>query len=79
MGNMAKAEGSNYDLYTFVTHGVPSGVSLGSGACNSDPSKRISYSIAHGPGQCNRNSPPKPIDCSKLTNRIALTAQVSMH
>ena len=78
MGNMAKAEGSNYDLYTFITHPGASGVALGGQACSSNPTFRISMNKGYGPNQCHYYSPPNPIDCTKPANRIALTAEVSI-
>ena len=78
MGEMAKAEGSNYDLYTFITHPGASGVAYGGQACSSIPEMRISWNKAYGPNQCDDYEPPYPIDCSKPTNRIALTAEVSI-
>ena len=78
MGKMAKAEGSNYDLYTFITHPGAAGVAYGGQVCSSDPTVRISFNQGYGPNQCHYYSPPKKIDCSKKTNRIGLTAEVSI-
>ena len=78
MGEMAKAEGSNYDLYTFITHPGASGVAYGGQVCSSNPRMRISMNKGYGPHQCHYYQPPNPIDCSKPTNRIALTAEVSI-
>ena len=76
MGDMAKAEGSKYNLYTFITHPGAGGVAYGGQACTSTPSLRISMNKAYGANECNNNEPPNPIDCTKTTNRIALTAEV---
>ena len=77
MGQMAKEEGSNYDLYTFITHPGASGRAK-IGACSSDPMLRISMTEAYGRDECNEYKPPYANDCSKLTIRIGLTAQVSI-
>merc|ERR1711981_863865 len=79
MGKMAKAEGSNYDLYTFITHPGASGVAYGGQACSSNANSRISFNKAYGPNQCQDYSPPKTIDCSKKANRIGLTAETIAH
>jgi len=79
MGNMAKAEGSKYNLYTFITHPGAGGVAIGGQACNPNANERISMNKAYGPNQCSYFEPPNPIDCSKLTNRIALTAETISH
>ena len=78
MGKTAKAEGSNHDLYTFITHPGASGVAYGGQACTSRAEYRISMNKGYGPRQCHYYQPPNPIDCSKPTNRIALTAEVSI-
>ena len=78
MGKTAKAEGSNHDLYTFITHPGASGVAYGGQACSSNANSRISFNKAYGPNQCQDYDPPKKIDCSKKTNRIGLTAEVSI-
>ena len=78
MGNLANAEGAKYDMYTFITHPGAAGVAYGGQACSSNANLRISFNQAYGPNQCHYYSPPNPIDCSKPTNRIALTAEVSI-
>jgi len=79
MGKTAKAEGSNHDLYTFITHPGASGVAYGGQACTSQAEYRISMNKGYGPNQCHYYQPPNPIDCSKPTNRIALTAETISH
>ena len=79
MGKLAIAGGSKYDLYTFITHPGASGVGLGGQLCNSKPQWRVSFNSAYGPNQCNYFDPPTTIDCSKPTNRIALTAEVDKY
>ena len=78
MGQMAKAEGSNYDLYAFITHPGATGIAMGGQACNSDPAWRISINKAYGRYECDDYEPPFLNDCSKLIIRIGLTAQVSI-
>ena len=71
--------GSKYDLYTFITHPGASGVALGGQACNPKPEWRVSFNKAYGDHECQNYEPPTKIDCSKPTNRIALTAEVDMY
>ena len=78
-GKLAIEGGSEYDLYTFITHPGASGVSLGGEACNPKPQWRISLNRAYGDDECNKFSPPTEIDCSKPTNRIVLTAEVGYY
>ena len=77
MGKLATAGGSKYNLYTFITHPGASGRAK-IGACSSDPMLRISMNKAYGRDECNDYKPPYANDCSKLTIRIGLTAQVSI-
>ena len=79
MGQMARAQGANYDLYTFITHPGAEGVAKGGQACNDNPIWRISMTKAYGDNQCNTFSPPNLIDCSRILNRITLTAEVSVN
>jgi len=79
MGNLANAEGAKYDLYTFITHPGASGVAYGGQVCNTDPRLRVSFNKAYGDSQCGYYSPPFPMDCSKPTTRIALTAETISH
>merc|ERR1719510_1147203 len=79
MGKLATAGGSKYTLYTFITHPGAGGVAYGGQACTSTPSLRISMNKAYGANECNYYEPPNPIDCTKTTNRIALTAETIAH
>ena len=78
MGQKASAQGAKYDLYTFITHPGASGVAFGGQVCSSNPKMRISMNKAYGARQCGFYDPPNPIDCSKKSNRIGLTAEVSI-
>ena len=79
MGKLANAEGAKYDLYAFIKHPGASGVALGGQLCNKSPAWRIGFMSAYGDNECGNYDPPKPIDCSKPTNRIALTAEVRFY
>jgi hypothetical protein len=70
--------GANYHLYTFITYPGASGVAIGGQACSEHPQLRISFNSAYGENECRKYDPPTPIDCSKPSNRIALTAEVSI-
>ena len=79
MGELAGAEGAKYDLYAFITHPGASGVALGGQLCNKNPGWRVLFVSAYGDNECNGYDPPYPIDCSKPSNRIALTAEVGIY
>ena len=78
MSNLANAEGAKYDHHTFISHPGASGVALGGTICEKNPRVRVSSNNAYGDTECDTFEPPTPIDCTKPTNRIALTAQVGI-
>ena len=78
MSKLAEAEGAKYDLYTFISHFGADGVAVTGSLCDKDPRVRVSFITAYGDTQCDAFNPPTKIDCTKPTNRIALTAQVGV-
>ena len=76
MSNLANAEGAKYDLYTFISFPGANGVAEKQALCDKNPRRRVSSIFGYGETECGAFDPPTPIDCTKPTNRIALTAQV---
>ena len=78
MSDLANAQGAKYNHYTFISHPGASGVAKSGTVCNKNPRWRVSSNDAYGDDECNKYNPPTAIDCTKPTNRIALTAQVGI-
>jgi hypothetical protein len=78
MCNLANAEGAKYNLYTFISYPGGAGVAERLSLCNKNPRERISSISGYGKLDCDNFNPPTKIDCTKPTNRIALTAQVGL-
>lgn len=76
MSKLANAEGAKYDLYTFISHFGAEGVAVNGVLCDKNPRHRVSFITAYGDTECDAFNPPTKIDCTKPTNRIALTAEV---
>jgi hypothetical protein len=78
MSNLANAEGAKYNLYTFISYPGAEGVAVRKSLCHENPRHRVSSIFGYGATECDSYNPPTKIDCTKPTNRIALTAQVGL-
>ena len=67
----------DFDLIHFVTYPTASGIAFYGQICGPSVGHKVGFSRAYGPHECNGFHPPQTIDCT-VTNRIALTAQVSI-
>ena len=75
LANLART-GGNFDAFVFVTSPGAMGLSLGGKVCDSDNGGKITLIMGYGPFECNNYSPPQPVDCTRIHNRIVLTAEV---
>ena len=75
LARLARTAG-NYDAFVFVTSPGAIGLSLGGKVCDSDNGSKITLNMGYGQSECNNYSPPQPVDCTKIHNRIVLTAEV---
>ena len=75
LANLART-GGNFDAFVFVTSPGAMGLSLGGKVCDSDNGSKITLNMGYGPSECNNYSPPQPVDCTRIHNRIVLTAEV---
>jgi len=78
LGNLA-LNGGDYNVFSFITAPGAEGWAWEGVVCESSNLEKLNWNAAYGSNQCNWYDPPEPIDCTKTSNRIALTSELIAH